>query len=232
MREELRRLVEGTELWDGRVCVLQVTDATGGTVQLRALVSAADAGSLWDLRCLVREHLVAWVRDHRPTAMPRMRTELGDANGNLPWQWVQPRRPARRLSDAEAPDDARVFGGSDDGDARSEAFVGPDRNARACPHRPARPRPRGARRATPGRRLHLRPPRRAAQSQVSRLVCPRQLHDHRRVGAGEARETGGGAGAGAGVWSGLGGGCAAGRLWRDRGGWSRIGGAASGQRGR
>ncbi|MFY1620690.1 mechanosensitive ion channel family protein [Micromonospora sp. WMMD736] len=126
MREELRRLVEGTELWDGRVCVLQVTDATGGMVRLRALVSAADAGSLWDLRALVREHLVGWIRDNRPTAMPRVRTELGDATSNLPWQWVQPRRPVRRPSDTEAPDDARVFGGSDDGDARSEAFVGPE----------------------------------------------------------------------------------------------------------
>ncbi|MET8350368.1 MULTISPECIES: mechanosensitive ion channel domain-containing protein [unclassified Micromonospora] len=123
MREELRRLVEGTELWDGRVCVLQVTDATGGMVRLRALVSAADAGSLWDLRCLVREHLVAWIRDNRPTAMPRLRTELGVAGSDLPWQWVQPRRPARRT---EVPDDARVFGGSDDGDARSEAFIGPE----------------------------------------------------------------------------------------------------------
>lgn len=126
MREELRRLVEGTELWDGRVCVLQVTDATGGMVRIRALVSAADAGSLWDLRCLVREHLVTWIRDNRPTAMPRVRTELGDSTSNLPWQWVQPRRPVRRRSDTEAPDDARVFGGSDDGDARSEAFVGPE----------------------------------------------------------------------------------------------------------
>lgn len=126
MREELRRLVEGTDLWDGRVCVLQVTDATGGMVRMRALVSAADAGSLWDLRCLVREHLVGWIRDNRPTAMPRVRTELGDATSNLPWQWVQPRRPARRPADTEAPDDARVFGGSDDGDARSEAFVGPE----------------------------------------------------------------------------------------------------------
>ncbi|TNH26161.1 mechanosensitive ion channel [Micromonospora orduensis] len=131
MREELRRLVEGTELWDGRVCVLQVTDATGGTVRVRALVSAADAGSLWDLRCLVREHLVAWIRDNRPTAMPRMRTELGDASSNLPWQWVQPRRPVRRPGGTEAPDDARVFGGSDDGDARSEAFVGPDETSSA-----------------------------------------------------------------------------------------------------
>ncbi|MEU7844412.1 mechanosensitive ion channel domain-containing protein [Micromonospora sp. NPDC049114] len=133
MREELRRLVEGTELWDGRVCVLQVTDATGGTVRVRALVSAADAGSLWDLRCLVREHLVAWIRDNRPTAMPRMRTELGDASSNLPWQWVQPRRPTRRPGGTEAPDDARVFGGSDDGDARSEAFVGPDETPTPSP---------------------------------------------------------------------------------------------------
>ncbi|MGN9777299.1 mechanosensitive ion channel family protein [Micromonospora sp. H33] len=126
MREELRRLVENSELWDGRVCVLQVTDATGGMIKVRALVSAADAGSLWDLRCLVREHLVGWVRDHRPTAMPRMRAEVGDADSNLAWQWVQPRRPTRRLAEGEVPDDARVFGGSDDGDARSEAFVGPD----------------------------------------------------------------------------------------------------------
>ncbi|MFC3501819.1 mechanosensitive ion channel family protein [Micromonospora krabiensis] len=131
MREELRRLVESSDLWDGRVCVLQVTDATGGTVRVRALVSAADAGSLWDLRCLVREHLVAWVRDQRPVAMPRVRTELGDADSRLPWQWVQPRRATARLADGEVPDDARLFGGSDDGDARSEAFVGPDETAEA-----------------------------------------------------------------------------------------------------
>ncbi|BCJ67801.1 mechanosensitive ion channel [Polymorphospora rubra] len=126
MREELRTVCEGTELWDGRVCVLQVTDAVGGVVKLRALVSAADAPSLWDLRCLVREQLVNWLRDRQPTALPRMRTEVGDAGGDLPWQWVRPRRPARRPADAEAPDDARVFGGSDDGDARGHAFVGPE----------------------------------------------------------------------------------------------------------
>ncbi|MEU3453632.1 mechanosensitive ion channel domain-containing protein [Micromonospora sp. NPDC006766] len=126
MREELRRICESTELWDGRACVLQVTDATGGMVKARALVSAADAGRLWDLRCLVREQLVAWVRDQRPTALPRMRTEVGDASGPLPWQVVQPRRATRRRPDTEVPDDARVFGGSDDGEARSEVFVGPD----------------------------------------------------------------------------------------------------------
>lgn len=154
MREELRRLVEGTELWDGRVCVLQVTDATGGTVRLRALVSAADAGSLWDLRCLVREHLVGWIRDHRPVALPRTRTEIGDASGELAWQWRRPsagrrdgaardgtrregaaRDGTRRdgaARDGAAPDDARVFGGSDDGEARSSAFVGPEESAQAA----------------------------------------------------------------------------------------------------
>ncbi len=144
MREELRRVVESTELWDGRVCVLQVTDATGGMVKLRALVSAGSAGALWDLRCLVREHLVAWVRDQRPTAMPRLRTEVGDSAGSLPWQSPPPPHPAprrptshrptsRRPDDAEIPDDARLFGGSDDGEARSEAFVGPEEPATPAP---------------------------------------------------------------------------------------------------
>lgn len=131
MREELRRLAESSELWDGRVCVLQVIDATGGMIKVRALVSAANAGHLWDLRCLVREHLVAWVWKQRPTAMPRMRAEVGDAGGGQPWQWASPRRPSQagQLADGAGSDDARIFGGSEDGTARSEAFVGPDEPA-------------------------------------------------------------------------------------------------------
>lgn len=136
MREELRRLAEGTELWDGRTCVLQVTDAVGGMVRVRALVSAADAARLWDLRCLVREHLVGWLRDQRPTALPRLRAEVGDASGTLPWQWTDPRRPVPGTETRpvdEPPDDARLFGGNDDGAARSNAFVGPDEPAEAPP---------------------------------------------------------------------------------------------------
>lgn len=78
MREELHRVVQASELWDGRVCGLQVIDATGGTVRVRATVSAADASKLWDLRCLVREQLVAWIREREPIALPRMRAEVGD----------------------------------------------------------------------------------------------------------------------------------------------------------
>jgi small-conductance mechanosensitive channel len=76
MREELRHCVEQTDLWDKRVSVLQVTEATGSAMRLRALVSAEDAPRLWDLRCYVREHLVNWVRLQHPSALPRLRTEL------------------------------------------------------------------------------------------------------------------------------------------------------------
>tara|TARA_B100000678_G_scaffold62377_1_gene50644 strand:- start:5347 stop:6555 length:1209 start_codon:yes stop_codon:yes gene_type:complete len=70
MREHLQRVVGETELWDGRTAVLQVTEATGGMVRVRILVTAANAGTLFDLRCLVREEMVAWVRRTNPDALP------------------------------------------------------------------------------------------------------------------------------------------------------------------
>jgi small-conductance mechanosensitive channel len=76
MREELQRVVSGSPLWDERVSLLQVTDATGAHVRVRCLVSAGDAETLWDLRCLVRERLVEWLRDRQPQALPRIRTEI------------------------------------------------------------------------------------------------------------------------------------------------------------
>jgi small-conductance mechanosensitive channel len=76
MRTELRRLLSLTELWDERVGILQVTDAVGGLVRVRALVSAHDAPTLFDLRCYVREGLVDWVQRAAPWAMPRTRFEV------------------------------------------------------------------------------------------------------------------------------------------------------------
>jgi hypothetical protein len=73
MRAELDRLLEASSLWDRRLGILQVTAATGGVIQARALVSAADAGLLWDLRCHVREGLVEWLQREAPYAMPQRR---------------------------------------------------------------------------------------------------------------------------------------------------------------
>ncbi|MCG6567035.1 mechanosensitive ion channel family protein [Tessaracoccus sp. ZS01] len=75
MRVELTRIVRSSELWDGRTASMQVTDATGGHVRIRAVVSAATSGQLWDLRCLVREDLIAWVQHQAVYALPRTRLE-------------------------------------------------------------------------------------------------------------------------------------------------------------
>lgn len=79
LRDELRRVVEeeGSEWWDGEVCVIQVVDASERTIKVRALVSAASSSAAWDLRCLVRERLVTWLQTHHPEALPRVRAELG-----------------------------------------------------------------------------------------------------------------------------------------------------------
>ncbi|CAN5163394.1 mechanosensitive ion channel [soil metagenome] len=79
IRTEVDRVLESTDLWDGRAKVVQVTDAVGGFVRVRVLVTAVDAPTLFDLRCLVRERLVAWVRENADSGMPRTRAELVSA---------------------------------------------------------------------------------------------------------------------------------------------------------
>ncbi|WP_179404063.1 mechanosensitive ion channel family protein [Burkholderia guangdongensis] len=76
LRDELARIVGGAPEWDGRVQVLQVTDTTERTMQLRVLVSAADSSQCWDLRCRVREGLITYIQTNHPQCLPRSRTEL------------------------------------------------------------------------------------------------------------------------------------------------------------
>lgn len=84
LRTELRRICGSTPLWKGDVCALQVTDCSERTIQLRALMDARNGGEAWDLRCLVREKLVAYLQQHYPASLPRLRAELdGTAAGSL-----------------------------------------------------------------------------------------------------------------------------------------------------
>ncbi len=82
LRAELPRIVERTPLWDKQVQVVHVTDATERSVQIRALVSARNSPELFDLRCYVREALIAYLRDHQPGALPRERQVLLDNVGH------------------------------------------------------------------------------------------------------------------------------------------------------
>lgn len=125
MRAELDRILADTDLWDGRAKVLQVTDAVTGLVRVRALVTAVDAGTLWDLRCLVRERLVAWVRAHDEDGLPRQRFER-----------VERRRDGLPGGDGTSADAGRgdrpgVFSGDAAGERRAARFRAAEQERRA-----------------------------------------------------------------------------------------------------
>jgi small-conductance mechanosensitive channel len=76
IREELTRILKGSRLWDGKVNNVQVVGATDRAMVIRPLFSAKNSGDQWDLRCEVREKLIAFVNANFPGALPRLRTEI------------------------------------------------------------------------------------------------------------------------------------------------------------
>jgi small-conductance mechanosensitive channel len=91
LREELYRYIQENPLWDQKDWTLQVTDVlSNGLVELRALMSAADSPSAWDLKCDVREHLVTYVRENFPEALPRFRIETPETRAGVPWTGAKP----------------------------------------------------------------------------------------------------------------------------------------------
>jgi len=75
LRAELARVCREAPEWDRRVCLIQVTDTNERAMQLRVLVSAPDASKAWDLRCRVREALIAYLQRDWPQFLPRLRVD-------------------------------------------------------------------------------------------------------------------------------------------------------------
>ncbi|MFZ3451831.1 mechanosensitive ion channel family protein [Arthrobacter sp. 7Tela_A1] len=126
LRSELKRVLAGTDLWDGRTGVLQITDAIKGLVRVRILVSAPDSGTLFDLRCLVRESLVSFLQQNHPAALPRQRFErLDDGVRQLSGYRQQP----RRSGGPEDTSTSQLFTGSIDAVERNRNFSGPGQEA-------------------------------------------------------------------------------------------------------
>jgi len=73
VRKKLVQIANDSKLWDGRVVNLQVSDAKPDSIELRALVSARTSPMAWDLRCEVREKLIAFLQAEYPDALPRQR---------------------------------------------------------------------------------------------------------------------------------------------------------------
>ncbi len=79
LRERLNEIVKKSDLWNEKVCGLQVTDVSESTIKLRALVSADTAPAAWDLRCYVREELIAFLGNlDGGKYLPRTRWEESD----------------------------------------------------------------------------------------------------------------------------------------------------------
>jgi len=76
IREKFFEILDQSQLWDGKVRVVQVTNTTERAMEIRALMSASDASTAWDLRCEVREKLINFVQQRYPESLPKVRGEI------------------------------------------------------------------------------------------------------------------------------------------------------------
>jgi small-conductance mechanosensitive channel len=75
VRAQATEIVKASPLWDGTVVNVQVSDARENVIQIRVLASASDSSRAWDLRCEIREKLIAFIRNVYPESLPRIRRE-------------------------------------------------------------------------------------------------------------------------------------------------------------
>ena len=87
LRKEFIRLLENNPLWDGRIKAMQVTDAKVHTMEIRALMSARNSSDAFDLRCNIREKLIAFIQETYPESLPQHRlrenTQIGIRGSDL-----------------------------------------------------------------------------------------------------------------------------------------------------
>ncbi len=73
LRAEFKRQIEANALWDRRVKAVQVTETTLDSMELRLLMSARNASDAFDLRCQIREGMLAFIRQNMPEAIAMRR---------------------------------------------------------------------------------------------------------------------------------------------------------------
>jgi small-conductance mechanosensitive channel len=73
LRDEFTRVLNESSQWDHKVNALQVTDICQGAMQIRCLGSSSNASDLFDLRCVIREKMMAFIQENYPDSFPRTR---------------------------------------------------------------------------------------------------------------------------------------------------------------
>lgn len=74
IRAQAQKIVEAAPEWDRRVFTVVVTDANERAMQVRILVSASSSGKAFDLRCKVREEVLAFLAREHPQCLPLVRS--------------------------------------------------------------------------------------------------------------------------------------------------------------
>jgi small-conductance mechanosensitive channel len=84
VRAKVEEIAAASPLWDRRVVNVQVTDFRQSTMEVRILVSAGTSPRAFDLRCEVREKLIAFLQREHPNSLPRLRSEHQQPAMNTP----------------------------------------------------------------------------------------------------------------------------------------------------
>ncbi|KPF72665.1 mechanosensitive ion channel protein MscS [Bosea sp. AAP35] len=84
LRAKVEEIAAASPLWDKRVVNVQVTDFGQSTMEVRILVSAKTAPRAFDLRCEVREKVVAFLQQEHPRALPRLRADTVSERAGSP----------------------------------------------------------------------------------------------------------------------------------------------------
>ncbi len=75
LREEYARLLRASPDWDGLTETVQVVEASEKAIQIRFLMSAKNSNTLWNLRCYVREQMIAYIKQYYPEYLPQYRAQ-------------------------------------------------------------------------------------------------------------------------------------------------------------
>lgn len=85
LRAKFMELVKAHPLWDGQVANLQVVEASDATLKVRGLVGARNSSQAWDMRCDIRERMIAWLQAEHGNSLPLTRARLAiDAECAMP----------------------------------------------------------------------------------------------------------------------------------------------------
>ena len=94
LREKVEEIAAASKLWDRKVVNVQVTDFRESVMEIRILVSASSSSRQFDIRCEMREKLIAFIQQNYPSALPRLRTDI---SAPVPVNMLMPAKPPAKV---------------------------------------------------------------------------------------------------------------------------------------